>query len=567
MWGYQTHFRSSVSFLANEVLKRIAAGDTAAVLLVGVRRPGREVRHAVCVEPEDGSWKQALFDGVDQEIERAIPGHSLQEMFYGDEPRMRDKPENIRRTVVKEEIERRIASYDQENGTLSFCGSVYPVDDYYVCTIIQVNAALLDRFPPVKFAVSTRYDPSELSFIKSCIETVLDEARNALVFPEPGRGLSGTMRSSEEVVARAASGLMRSISFLIGPYEGLGLFEAFNQIAALKYEGTDVNARLLLISGDVAPSAYLFRFADPVRLSQSRWARKLLHLVTRDAALVGDSDALYGITTSPDELSESEPKSFTVEFLGGRQWILYHRSQGLLRVEAGQAQLPQEPISVERFTNNVERIFVDSGANPNNLWQIFLTMLKQPKGHMVVVAADAIKEAERLASQGTRIHPTPLTSELLERACRIDGTILIDPQGVCHAIGIILDGPVSEYCTPSRGARYNSAIRYVGHKPNGRMAIVISDDASIDIIPMLRPRLAVAEIEGALAALATSTRDNYHKPRLFLDENRFYLSAEQCDRANAAIDRLSQMPMEVGRIYIMTKRFSPDPLMDASYLY
>ena len=185
---------------------------------------------------------------------------------------------------------------------------------------------------------------------------------------------------------------------------------------------------------------------------------------------------------------------------------------------------------------------------------------------MVVIAADAAQEAERLSRQGTRIYPAPLTSDLLERACRIDGSILIDPEGKCHAIGVILDGAAGEDCTPSRGARYNSAVRYVKGVSAGRMAIVISDDATLDIIPMLRPRLAATDIEAALTAFETATLDDYHQPRLLLDRNRFYLNAEQCKRANEAMRRLDQLPKEVGVIYICTNPFSPDPLMNDSYL-
>jgi hypothetical protein len=98
------------------------------------------------------------------------------------------------------------------------------------------------------------------------------------------------------------------------------------------------------------------------------------------------------------------------------------------------------------------------------------------------------------------------------------------------------------------------------------MAIVVSDDATLDIIPMLRPRLATADIEAALTALASATLDDYHQPRLFLDRNRFYLNEEQCKRANEAIRRLDQLPKGVGGIYIGTSLFSPDPKMNDSYL-
>jgi hypothetical protein len=58
-------------------------------------------------------------------------------------------------------------------------------------------------------------------------------------------------------------------------------------------------------------------------------------------------------------------------------------------------------------------------------------MLEQPRGSMLVVAEDAAAEADRLDLQGTRIEPTRLTADLIEKATRIDGTILADPDGLC----------------------------------------------------------------------------------------------------------------------------------------
>lgn len=79
-----------------------------------------------------------------------------------------------------------------------------------------------------------------------------------------------------------------------------------------------------------------------------------------------------------------------------------------------------------------------------------MTQTSQGHGSMIVVAEDAACEANRLCKQGTRIVPTKLTESLLRSVSGIDGTILLDPAGLCHAIGIILDGEATDECTPSR---------------------------------------------------------------------------------------------------------------------
>ena len=94
---------------------------------------------------------------------------------------------------------------------------------------------------------------------------------------------------------------------------------------------------------------------------------------------------------------------------------------------------------------------------------------------------------------------------------------------------------------------------------------MVSDDHTVDIIPLLRPQIDRDDIEQNISFLEKATLDDYHKPRMWLDEHRFYLNGEQCDRVNSALDRIEQLPREVGEIVILTNRFKPDSLMDESY--
>lgn len=100
MWGYQEHFRLSVQYVAREVLKALGVSVDVTALLVGARRPDRENRNDVCVEPEDGQWPLALFDGLFASVEDVYSKHEAHGVFYGDEPSNRDKPEWMRRDSV-----------------------------------------------------------------------------------------------------------------------------------------------------------------------------------------------------------------------------------------------------------------------------------------------------------------------------------------------------------------------------------------------------------------------------------------------------------------------------------
>ena len=184
---------------------------------------------------------------------------------------------------------------------------------------------------------------------------------------------------------------------------------------------------------------------------------------------------------------------------------------------------------------------------------------------MVVVAQDAREEAARLRGQGTKIVPTKLTPELYGRVSNIDGTIIVDPHCICHAVGVILDGPAREECTPARGARYNSGIRYVGATSTPRLAVVVSEDRTVDVIPVLRPRVAQSAVEEHVAKLEAATIDNYHADINWLDKHRFYLGQARCDRVNVALKKIESAPPEVGVIRILWPEFRPDPECTADY--
>jgi len=90
----------------------------------------------------------------------------------------------------------------------------------------------------------------------------------------------------------------------------------------------------------------------------------------------------------------------------------------------------------------------------------------------------------------------------------LDGAVLLDVQGTCHAIGVILDGRVSEQGTlvgnRGRGARYNTALRYADDERCPRSLIIVrSDDGMLDFIAG-GERLSVAGASEGRAACCLS---------------------------------------------------------------
>lgn len=570
MWGYQPHFRALLESRSKDVLAQIGAGLAPKVLLVGARAPGNKNPNPVCIEPEDGEWPLTLFSGLLDAIEDTVSNHHLQEIFYSDEQSMRDKPEVIRRDSVTTAIREALLPYDVDNDVHSFCGRAYPVGDYYVVPVIQIQKSIFQQFPPLIETVSDDPWASQgyRSFIHACMGTLLSEATDELRRPDPGRSSFGNMRLAAEIVRNAATSFMRTPGVAVQKrYTHADLFERFNLISSLMYEGAEGTGQLLLTDPENEAIDYVLRFKVPVPFREPRWARKILQMAANDIALVADPECIHGLGRLRADHDSTKQDIFVIDFLDHYHWQLRCGKQVLLISRYGEPRLPNEVISRDLFINNFARIFPDSTAdNRNHLWELFNAAINQGHGNMIIVASDAEEEVKRLAQQGTSIHPTLMTEELLGRVSGIDGTIILDPQGFCHAIGVILDGPATPDCRPSRGSRYNSGLRYVAVGNARRLAIVVSDDHTVDIIPLLRPQIGRAEIDTKISALEQATLDNYHQPRNWLEKHRFYLNDDQCQRVNSALDRIEALPREVGEIVINTTRFKPDPDMDASYL-
>jgi DNA integrity scanning protein DisA with diadenylate cyclase activity len=75
------------------------------------------------------------------------------------------------------------------------------------------------------------------------------------------------------------------------------------------------------------------------------------------------------------------------------------------------------------------------------LWEIVKNATRRKHGTMIVVSSDAAEEAKRLEVQSTVLrNPVRLTEEVLLMLSSIDGAVLVDSEGICHAAGVILDG-------------------------------------------------------------------------------------------------------------------------------
>jgi hypothetical protein len=122
----------------------------------------------------------------------------------------------------------------------------------------------------------------------------------------------------------------------------------------------------------------------------------------------------------------------------------------------------------------------------------------------------------------------------------------------------------------ARGARYNSAVRYLASAKPATIIVLVSEDGMINVLPRLQPRITRAAIERALETyqrLTTSDDDAEMRANALerLEQLRFYLNAEQCALINELERAYQERRLAEGGIMITGSAFKPDPAMNDSY--
>ena len=174
---------------------------------------------------------------------------------------------------------------------------------------------------------------------------------------------------------------------------------------------------------------------------------------------------------------------YQVQFNDFLKWKLYKNSELLLCFENMLPKIPDKEIGISN--DNIELLKKTFNITDTLKYEkIIKDAILQKHGTMVVFTENAESEAERLKESGICIDSIDIGLEgLVEATTAIDGAIICDTNGICYAIGTILDGTRSEKADSSRGARYNSAVRYIAQqqgKHKKTFIVVVSEDGYVN---------------------------------------------------------------------------------------
>ena len=562
MWSYQHSFRCCLEIRARNVLERLGTRLCPKALLVGVRAPDVANRHDVCLEPEDDQWSQSIVSECFRRANEIFDVHPDHNTFYGDEPSMRDKPENIRKSSVFEAVTEAFSRYDEQHGTVTICGGPHRVEGFYVVPALQMLKEELEKYPRLPAPIECHDFKSETGIVEAAVRKVLSEAVDALKDREPGRffplrgDTSGALRE-------AAHRLCYAIGLACVDPLMQDTFEHLNAISERPYESGEAHGEIVFAPPACNLIDRKLTFREPVPLGESRHGRKIIEMSGANLLCVCHGrQGLAGLGSVKDKGADL----FRVVFSGRYRWKLYFGSALLMVCNYGVPQVPTERLSEGRFSSNARRVIPGlSAAQCSKLWSNVAAAMSQGHGTMLVVSDAAGEEAERLRNQSLPVEPEIMVPDIVRHVSSIDGAILIDRDCRCFAVGVILDGLATSSGDPSRGARFNSAIRYVETVSHPTLCLVVSEDGHVDMVPALRARIRREEVQRRIDVLKKQTHANFHMTRNWLDEHRFYLTPEQCEIVNTELERLNAELREARELVVVVKEFAPDPEMNESY--
>jgi hypothetical protein len=392
-----------------------------------------------------------------------------------------------------------------------------------------------------------------------------------LATPAPGRGFWPAGLTNYDIVRRAARQLLDSCVTRVGTLTAASLFDRLDAITSQHYEGAAATGRIILARDGHPSISQSVRLRYPIPVRYYRSLRKLLEMTDPQMAMLCDGEYVFGLgsTTATPPAQDI----FDIEVHAHATWKLHHDSAPIMQVEYGKAALPKPAVSRSVFDSTMRLRFPAATATDvDRTWQCVKAAVAAEHGSILVITTEAQAEARRLAGQATLIDPVSATTELISHITRIDGAVLMDPEGTCYAMGAILDGTATPEGDPSRGARYNSAIRYLNTQTCPAVAIVVSSDGDVHVLPRLRPRVAHATIELAIEQLALITSlDPDPDPEAFsrawrdIDAVSFYLTQEQCVAINTLVQQYRQYQELSGLPPQHFPELCPQAEMDDSY--
>ncbi len=581
MWKYQPNFRVAAKYFAERVFKVLDQLFEPQLFLIGILADNNPDRFPACVEPEKDFWIHSeRFSSVLRLAQTLMPAYPEAGMVQSHPLAQERQDKALFDRSIRDAIRDTIEMESSAGSCLRYFVSLPTrVEGYLVCAVLGLQREVVNAHYELKQSVvrihKHRNAEVAVSLIDAAAKEFLERLRQELLKLDPGLGELEI--EPEDIIRVAGRSLCRDTVARIdqGRIAGMhDLFNACSTISSLGYEQSVASGRIILSRRHHPSLNARISLIKPEKLSRYRAARKLFQLASGDLSLHSDSEEVFGLVSLRD-YDGTQEDLFEMQVLGDQHWELNHDGKTLMKVRYGIPSLPRLSFHEAKLRSDLTRIFRSiTSTDTNRLVTLIRAAEDVSHGALLIISENSAAEAHRLRKQGMPVHSCLLTPDLLRRLTTIDGAILLSPDGMCHGFGTILDGMASESGDPSRGARFNSALRYV-EAAWPCLAVVVSQDSGIDFIPNLRPAVRRSAIDKAIAEIkelkgaSLINRDRYNAALDYLDEHRFYLRKEDCDTIISVVEfvEAALRKQDRAKIWIIRQKFLPNTHLDEELYY
>ncbi|MEK6262948.1 MAG: diadenylate cyclase [Planctomycetota bacterium] len=575
MWSYQGLFQGSAKFSAKALFEELLPGTNPRVFLVGLLQEDRTDRHPVCVEPDHDPIQPDAFEGLAQKAAEELNNDPRKGSLYSHPIAAERVHTAMRYQATRRAIEKCCEDSNCEGDSVYFASMPTLKDGYLIFCVLRIERSIYEgqfRLPSKEIGGISVCQ----SFVDAVIQELLCCLQTSLYEPDAGVNLSVVKASTEELLRRGGSRFLQSIGWSVFQCDSLdnayGLCSAMTTIAGSTYETEHAHGKLVLCQTEEIDFPAFLKFETPVRLTEHRRIRKLLELTRSDFSLILADVGVVGLAQSSDD-QRPDIQKFEIEILGHHYWRVVRHGVTLCEFWYGTPRLPRPKVDFAQFADLCERLLPDN-SEIAELWNVINAAVKQRHGTTLVISNKAAQEVWRLTAQSTNIIPMRITSAVTNALSSIDGALVLDQHAVCHGFGTILDGIAGPYGDAGRGARFNSAIRYLAAHGEGCIVVIVSEDSDVTLLPKLPSRVHRGKVEEALRRLIDSSQESPLRPRVYaealsaVEEYGFYLSQEQCDVVNELITRVEKALDDEGReVRILRWPLKPHRAMNESYFF
>ncbi|WP_200890766.1 DNA integrity scanning protein DisA nucleotide-binding domain protein [Pedobacter lusitanus] len=535
IWEHQQHCQISLQLAAEELFDSLDDRLSPKVFLIGVLlKPDMHLPFVSLECPHCEYYKKDFVSLKALSIQ-----HSLLVKQENDE--QKESHTGTLNTAYITEIQHILRSHVHGKNNVNFISEPVFINGYLVYTVLELSKRILSTFYYLTKNTLPGGQCISRSFLESIIRVYLDASANALK-TKPKSDFNVLAKSRDELVSQAGLNFLTTISLAGQNPGGLHvLFDACNTISSLKYEGEEGFGKMVIAHQQHPNVKVTMLLENPIHIKDFRKMRKFLELADNKQMMLSDSVWIYGLGQLTGKYNFHDESLFIIHFTKHFHWEVLHHNHIMMSVSFRMPALHNEKINREKFYSSLKRVFqgIDK-SRLNALWEVTMEATKQKHGTILAISSEASGEALRLNSQCFKIKPMRINKDIIHQITSIDGAVLIDIDCTCHAIGVILDGVASANGDSSRGARYNSAIRYYEHMINKAQTIlvVISEDGLIDLIPDLKPQVKHSVIVSHIRELTSLSqsdkylRKNFNRLMEFFQEHDFYLSPKECGTVN-----------------------------------